>query len=127
MSEAALVGRCRARRLRQDERLTGPTQIQIRNHRLLRRTDWRHNNRLPPVPRQLPEDVRRFGRGKSDNRVRPKNWAAHRSCGLVRRPAGRQINRENWRVPHPRDVFVFVASILSLKFVHKMHVILSGV
>ncbi len=91
--EVALVGRSRARRLRKRQRRAGPRQIQRGDHRLFRRANGRHHDGLRPVPRQLPKDMRRLGRGKSNDRIGGKNRPGN-SGGRSRPPASRKEDRQ---------------------------------
>ena len=47
------------------------------------------------MPRELPEDVRRLGRGKGDDRVGGEDRIVYGCGGFVGRPAGGQVNCEN--------------------------------
>ena len=70
-------------------------RFEFRDHRLFRRTDGRDDDGLRPMPRELAEDVRRFGRCKSNDRIGGKDRTGHRCAGLIRRPAAGQVNGEN--------------------------------
>ncbi len=95
MAEVALVGRSRARRLRERERRAGPGEIERRDNRFGRRADGRDDDGLRPVARELAEDMRRLGRGEGDDRIGGKDWSGNRCGGFVGGPAARQVNGED--------------------------------
>jgi len=74
------------------QRRSRPIHAQLRDNCLFRRPDWRHRHRLIPPARQLPEQMRRLGRGKSNHCIRRKHDTGRRCSRRIRRPAGRQID-----------------------------------
>ena len=92
-----MLAAARARRLRKSRATRPPNRAERGNNRRIGRADGRNDHRLIPAARQLPEDVRRLGRGKGDDSVGRKNRAGDGRAGFVGRPARRQIDGKNRR------------------------------